>query len=75
MYKVLHLEIFKIFGALHYHNIEQFHLTENPDGGLFTQYFNTFMKMKLFGQGNNMDKTIIHNVPKEYFELVMNVVK
>uniref|UniRef100_A0A915HT25 Ycf1 n=1 Tax=Romanomermis culicivorax TaxID=13658 RepID=A0A915HT25_ROMCU len=24
---------------------------------------------KRFGQQNNMDKTIIHNAPKEYFEL------
>uniref|UniRef100_A0A915JJ01 Uncharacterized protein n=1 Tax=Romanomermis culicivorax TaxID=13658 RepID=A0A915JJ01_ROMCU len=25
-------------------------------------------KLEAFGQANNMDKTIIHNAPKEYFE-------
>uniref|UniRef100_A0A915IJU2 DNA-directed DNA polymerase n=1 Tax=Romanomermis culicivorax TaxID=13658 RepID=A0A915IJU2_ROMCU len=27
-----------------------------------------------FGQQNYMDKTIIHNTPKQYFELMMNIV-
>uniref|UniRef100_A0A915K640 DNA-directed DNA polymerase n=1 Tax=Romanomermis culicivorax TaxID=13658 RepID=A0A915K640_ROMCU len=27
-----------------------------------------------FGQQNNKDKTIIYNAPKEFFELVMNIV-
>uniref|UniRef100_A0A915KJ18 Uncharacterized protein n=1 Tax=Romanomermis culicivorax TaxID=13658 RepID=A0A915KJ18_ROMCU len=31
----------------HYDNIEQYHPTRNPDGGLFTQYVNTLMKIKL----------------------------
>uniref|UniRef100_A0A915KUR0 Uncharacterized protein n=1 Tax=Romanomermis culicivorax TaxID=13658 RepID=A0A915KUR0_ROMCU len=57
----------------HYDNVEQYHPTRNPDGGLSTQHVNPFMKMKLFGQWNNMDKNIIYNAPKEYFELVMNV--
>uniref|UniRef100_A0A915JN84 DNA-directed DNA polymerase n=1 Tax=Romanomermis culicivorax TaxID=13658 RepID=A0A915JN84_ROMCU len=39
--------ILKIFEVWHYDNIEQHHLTSNGDGGLFIQYVNTFMKMKL----------------------------
>uniref|UniRef100_A0A915KBQ3 Vitellogenin n=1 Tax=Romanomermis culicivorax TaxID=13658 RepID=A0A915KBQ3_ROMCU len=30
----------------HYDNLEQYQPTRNPDGGLFTQYVNTFMKIK-----------------------------
>uniref|UniRef100_A0A915IWV4 Uncharacterized protein n=1 Tax=Romanomermis culicivorax TaxID=13658 RepID=A0A915IWV4_ROMCU len=67
-------DILKIFEVWHYDKVEQYHPTKNPEGGLFTQYVNTFIKMELFSQQNNMDKTIIHNAPKEYFELVMNVV-
>uniref|UniRef100_A0A915HI91 Uncharacterized protein n=1 Tax=Romanomermis culicivorax TaxID=13658 RepID=A0A915HI91_ROMCU len=66
-------QILKIFEVWHYNKEEQYHPTKNPEGGVFTQYVNTFMKMKLFGQQNNMDKTIIHNSPKEYSELIMNV--
>uniref|UniRef100_A0A915ISU8 Uncharacterized protein n=1 Tax=Romanomermis culicivorax TaxID=13658 RepID=A0A915ISU8_ROMCU len=40
-------EILKIFEVWHYDNSEKYHPTKNPDGGLFTQYFNTLMKMKL----------------------------
>uniref|UniRef100_A0A915KAR5 DNA-directed DNA polymerase n=1 Tax=Romanomermis culicivorax TaxID=13658 RepID=A0A915KAR5_ROMCU len=119
--------ILKIFEVWHYDNVEQHHPTKNPEGGFFTQYLNTFMKMKLesegyparaqmdeqkcdyemevynrenisldpskisknprkralaklmlnsflgkFGQQNNMDKIIIYNSPKEYFQLAMN---
>uniref|UniRef100_A0A915I3V5 Protein kinase domain-containing protein n=1 Tax=Romanomermis culicivorax TaxID=13658 RepID=A0A915I3V5_ROMCU len=32
-------------------------------------------QMRRFGQLNNMDKTIIHNGPKQYFELIMNASK
>uniref|UniRef100_A0A915JUK2 Uncharacterized protein n=1 Tax=Romanomermis culicivorax TaxID=13658 RepID=A0A915JUK2_ROMCU len=42
--------------------------------GKIGQHVTTFMKMKLFGQQNNMNKTIIHNVPKEYFEFITNIV-
>uniref|UniRef100_A0A915HTU9 Uncharacterized protein n=1 Tax=Romanomermis culicivorax TaxID=13658 RepID=A0A915HTU9_ROMCU len=40
-----------IFEVWHYDNIEQYHSTRNPDGGLFTQYVNTFMEMKLDSEG------------------------
>uniref|UniRef100_A0A915JZD2 Uncharacterized protein n=1 Tax=Romanomermis culicivorax TaxID=13658 RepID=A0A915JZD2_ROMCU len=39
--------ILKVFEVWHYDNIEQYHPTRNPDIGLFTQYVNNFMIMKL----------------------------
>uniref|UniRef100_A0A915IYK6 Uncharacterized protein n=1 Tax=Romanomermis culicivorax TaxID=13658 RepID=A0A915IYK6_ROMCU len=41
------IKILKIFEVWHYDNVEQYHLTENHDSGLFPQYVNTFMKLKL----------------------------
>uniref|UniRef100_A0A915JE73 Uncharacterized protein n=1 Tax=Romanomermis culicivorax TaxID=13658 RepID=A0A915JE73_ROMCU len=38
--------ILKIFEVWHFDSVEQYHPTKNPDGGLFTRYVNTFMKMK-----------------------------
>uniref|UniRef100_A0A915J535 Uncharacterized protein n=1 Tax=Romanomermis culicivorax TaxID=13658 RepID=A0A915J535_ROMCU len=53
--------ILKILEVWHYDNVGQYHPIRNPDGGLITQYVSTFTKTKLFGQQNNMDKTIINN--------------
>uniref|UniRef100_A0A915HGE1 Uncharacterized protein n=1 Tax=Romanomermis culicivorax TaxID=13658 RepID=A0A915HGE1_ROMCU len=44
-------KILKVFEIWYYNNVEQYHPTKNPDSGLFTQYFNTFMKMKLLLKG------------------------
>uniref|UniRef100_A0A915KEX4 Uncharacterized protein n=1 Tax=Romanomermis culicivorax TaxID=13658 RepID=A0A915KEX4_ROMCU len=43
----LYDKILKIFEVWHYNNVEQYHPMRNPDGGLFTEYVNTFMKLKL----------------------------
>uniref|UniRef100_A0A915IB23 Uncharacterized protein n=1 Tax=Romanomermis culicivorax TaxID=13658 RepID=A0A915IB23_ROMCU len=40
-----------IASVWHLDNVEQYHPTKNRDGGLFTQYVNTFMKMKLESEG------------------------
>uniref|UniRef100_A0A915KAI4 Uncharacterized protein n=1 Tax=Romanomermis culicivorax TaxID=13658 RepID=A0A915KAI4_ROMCU len=45
------MELGDIFEVWHYNNIEQYHPTKNPDDGLFPQYVNTFMKMKLESEG------------------------
>jgi hypothetical protein len=39
--------ILEIFEVWHYEKLEQYDPVTNPDGGLFTGYVNTFMKMKL----------------------------
>uniref|UniRef100_A0A915JNQ0 Uncharacterized protein n=1 Tax=Romanomermis culicivorax TaxID=13658 RepID=A0A915JNQ0_ROMCU len=45
--KINYMDILKISEVWHYDNVEQYHPIRNPDGGLFTQYINIFMKMVL----------------------------
>lgn len=49
IYKALELgyKIVKIYYVWHYEQSTQYNKEVNPDGGLFTDYVNTFMKIKL----------------------------
>uniref|UniRef100_A0A915JXA7 Uncharacterized protein n=1 Tax=Romanomermis culicivorax TaxID=13658 RepID=A0A915JXA7_ROMCU len=57
----------RIFDVWHHDNVEQYRPTKNPDGGLFTQYVDTFMKMKLFDYlGVNVHQ---HSIQDHQFQL------
>src|SRR5437867_2656998 len=44
-------KILKVHEAWHYEKFEQYHPMDNPNGGLFTLYVNTFLKLKIEAEG------------------------